>query len=644
MRCGIELERFDAPLHFCGDRDRVAAELVGDARMRRLAVDLDDDVDAAAVAERDLVARADRQHRACRQRFERLVEHGRALVRRASLGADADEEAAGGIESVAAQSCNGRADGGEAALALARTDADPELAPVRALHAPRAQWVCHLVAVMERRVAEQKQLVARALAEARDDVVQAVDLDGPAELLERRGGDIAGEAASRGSSGSTRFSPSGTSVSAATNRSNQPQSRSTSIVDAHAASDGMISSPYAASTCVGQRVRGEVADVEVRRAGLRRTRDALAAVLGGADEAERVGIPQRHLVGHPLLGCVGGRVPVLRVRDVGVDAADDRRRVDLDPDRAKRFAAAHLRHRDDVRLHDPCGLALVVGDMAERAEAELDLVERATGALGAGGNARAHPLDELGSDPGHGDHAVCDLSCELERFRAVRGHVHRHGTVERGMQMHLPSLEVDRLTRGQPADERDPVAHPCQARRLQTERLDRAVASTDAKDRASRRELLERDGRRRGDGGMTCLEIRDARPERDPLGRLGRERKTRPDVTPEKLRVRQPRDVEAGPFGVRNAACDVARVGARRNAKAEAHGQRNLSKPLGFPRPERCPSGLRSATGNRVRAERCVAGSNPALSAYRALRAASALTGETTFPPVTAGGGSLLRG
>jgi hypothetical protein len=33
---------------------------------------------------------------------------------------------------------------------------------------------------------------------------------------------------------------------------------------------------------------------------------------------------------------------------------------------------------------------------------------------------------------------------------------------------------------------------------------------------------------------------------------------------------------------------------------------------------ERCPSGLRSATGNRVRAERCVAGSNPALSATKA--------------------------
>ena len=48
--------------------------------------------------------------------------------------------------------------------------------------------------------------------------------------------------------------------------------------------------------------------------------------------------------------------------------------------------------------------------------------------------------------------------------------------------------------------------------------------------------------------------------------------------------------------------------------------------------PERCPSGLRSATGNRVRAERCVAGSNPALSAP-ALRAGRTLTGETMFPP-----------
>ena len=39
-----------------------------------------------------------------------------------------------------------------------------------------------------------------------------------------------------------------------------------------------------------------------------------------------------------------------------------------------------------------------------------------------------------------------------------------------------------------------------------------------------------------------------------------------------------------------------------------------------FSAAERCPSGLRSATGNRVSAERCFAGSNPALSASCAIR------------------------
>src|SRR5438132_6787199 len=48
--------------------------------------------------------------------------------------------------------------------------------------------------------------------------------------------------------------------------------------------------------------------------------------------------------------------------------------------------------------------------------------------------------------------------------------------------------------------------------------------------------------------------------------------------------------------------------------------------PSPLPPAERCPSGLRSATGNRVRAERCVAGSNPALSA--------------TFPFTPLGGGN----
>src|SRR5205085_4963859 len=48
----------------------------------------------------------------------------------------------------------------------------------------------------------------------------------------------------------------------------------------------------------------------------------------------------------------------------------------------------------------------------------------------------------------------------------------------------------------------------------------------------------------------------------------------------------------------------------------QAH--RRLSSGIPCAPRERCPSGLRSATGNRVRAERCVAGSNPALSAEKA--------------------------
>jgi hypothetical protein len=39
-----------------------------------------------------------------------------------------------------------------------------------------------------------------------------------------------------------------------------------------------------------------------------------------------------------------------------------------------------------------------------------------------------------------------------------------------------------------------------------------------------------------------------------------------------------------------------------------------LAFPVETGRMERCPSGLRSTTGNRVSAERWIAGSNPALS------------------------------
>ena len=53
---------------------------------------------------------------------------------------------------------------------------------------------------------------------------------------------------------------------------------------------------------------------------------------------------------------------------------------------------------------------------------------------------------------------------------------------------------------------------------------------------------------------------------------------------------------------------------------SSAAGLRRSRASLGCRLLERCPSGRRSATGNRVRAERCVAGSNPALSVVMARR------------------------
>src|SRR5215204_6406875 len=54
---------------------------------------------------------------------------------------------------------------------------------------------------------------------------------------------------------------------------------------------------------------------------------------------------------------------------------------------------------------------------------------------------------------------------------------------------------------------------------------------------------------------------------------------------------------------------------ARRPAGLRRAPRRGVRARYPHSRLERCPSGLRSATGNRVWAERSIAGSNPALSA-----------------------------
>ena len=64
--------------------------------------------------------------------------------------------------------------------------------------------------------------------------------------------------------------------------------------------------------------------------------------------------------------------------------------------------------------------------------------------------------------------------------------------------------------------------------------------------------------------------------------------------------------------------------GPRSTADHESRRPRDVdrTRAVRLAASERCPSGLRSATGNRVRGESCVAGSNPALSVRKGPRRA----------------------
>ena len=77
---------------------------------------------------------------------------------------------------------------------------------------------------------------------------------------------------------------------------------------------------------------------------------------------------------------------------------------------------------------------------------------------------------------------------------------------------------------------------------------------------------------------------------------------------------RRPRhERRRGDAPVRRPAQRAADRG-RRRVRGRVHAALAGSR-IPFARPERCPSGRRSATGNRVSVERRFAGSNPALSA-----------------------------
>ena len=117
---------------------------------------------------------------------------------RAALGTRAHEHAAAELDALVLQQRDRRTDRGQAALALTGAEAEPKLAPVGAGHASRRQRVLHLVPVMERRIGEEEDLVARVRPEPADDVVEPVDLHLGAERLECGRGDVAREATEPG--------------------------------------------------------------------------------------------------------------------------------------------------------------------------------------------------------------------------------------------------------------------------------------------------------------------------------------------------------------------------------------------------------------------------------------------------------------
>ena len=130
---------------------------------------------------------------------------------------------------------------------------------------------------------------------------------------------------------------------------------------------------------------------------------------------------------------------------------------------------------------------------------------------------------------------------------------------------------------------------------------DRARAGTPAGDAAAGEAVFASAGcggchtlEAAGASGKVGPNLDDAKPERGARDRARHERHGRDALVP------GPAEREADP-GRR-------RVRGRRHAGV-------VPPRYPVPRPERCPSGRRSATGNRVRVERRVAGSNPALSA-----------------------------
>ena len=143
---------------------------------------------------------------------------------------------------------------------------------------------------------------------------------------------------------------------------------------------------------------------------------------------------------------------------------------------------------------------------------------RIAAGLGRAGPDRLDGRGEIGLvDPDADEHAVGDAPRHAQRAGTASGDPDRHRPMVR--QPRRPRrTDVDRLAVEQRPHEPGARLELLDAGRPQTGEPHGGVADTPAQEHATRRQLVDRGDRRRGDRGMPVHGVRQQRAERDALG------------------------------------------------------------------------------------------------------------------------------
>src|SRR5262249_29321896 len=197
----------------------------------------------------------------------------------------------------------------------------------------------------------------------------------------------------------------------------------------------------------------------------------------------------------------------------------------------------------------------------------------APGALRADANLRDRIADDLGREPGVDHDAVGDLAGELQGLRSGGGEIDRDALAVPPGELARRALVDGFAGRQQFAHRAHVVAHLREGRWPQADVVDGTVAGADAQHGAAGRQLLQSRGRAGGDCRMTRERIDHARAEADRFRLRGDQRLAHIDVAVERLRIRDPGDVEAGVLGGFDPVEQLARaMGQKVDAEADGRG------------------------------------------------------------------------